>query len=68
MLPIAGTLSIVAMAVFRMRKSKGQPKPVDVQEVQGLQDFASPKFDAAVASRPMASNAPGLSVDQLNLT
>lgn len=68
-LPIAGALSIVALAAFRMRKSKGQPKPVDlldVQEVQdlqgqGLQDFAGPQFDAAVA-------APGVSTDRLNLT
>jgi len=68
-LPIAGALSIVALAAFRMLKSKGQPKPVDlldVQEVQdlqgqGLQDFAGPQFDAAVA-------APGVSTDRLNLT
>lgn len=67
-LPIAGALSITALAAFRMRKSKGQPKLVDVQEVQEPQEFTGPTLDVAVSSVPMASNAPALPTGRLKLT
>lgn len=64
-LPIAGALSIAALTVFRMRKSIGQPKPVDVTEVH---EFAGQTIEATVGSKPVASDTPALSVDRLNLT
>ncbi len=57
-LPIAGVLSIAVLAALRTRKSKEQPKPAEVPELQDLDS----QFDAAL-SVPAAPAA-----DRWNLT
>lgn len=66
-LPIAGAVSIVALVALRMRKSKskGQPTPVNVPEMQNV---AVPQVDAAAASKPAASSAPDVTVTRRTIT